>query len=333
MPGLKPYWSALTTDPRHGQIATLGSLLVYGLFWLDFDLSAAQVAVTVGTALLVQAAGDSLVAPKLGLSASEGGWTGANKYSGLKSALISALSLCLLLRTNDLSWAVAASTIAVGSKFVIRVRGKHVFNPTNGALVALLLITDDAWVSPGQWGAGASFAFAMACAGMLVVNRATRSDVTLAFIASYAGLITARSLWLGDPLTIPLHRLESGAFLLFSFFMISDPKTTPDRRASRILFAFIVALGAAYIHLRLFRTNGFLWSLALASPFVPLIDWLAPATRYQWPVTDTLRRTFRTLRTVGTNPIGTLGTSPLARLAPGTVGTNRVRHLFSGGRQ
>ena len=79
--------------------------------------------------------------------------------------------------------AAVASAVAVGSKFVIRVRGKHVFNPTNGALVALLLTTDLAWVSPGQWGTAAAFAFTMACAGMLVVNRAARSDVTLAFIA------------------------------------------------------------------------------------------------------------------------------------------------------
>src|SRR5262245_54396369 len=122
MPTLQSLLSALLADPRHGQIATLGSLLIYGLFWLDFDLSAAQVAVTVATALLVQVAADR---------------------RGVKSALISALSLCLLLRTNNLLWAAAAAAIAIGSKFVIRVRGKHVFNPTNGALVALMLVTDE----------------------------------------------------------------------------------------------------------------------------------------------------------------------------------------------
>ena len=118
---------------------------------------------------------------------------------------------------------------------------------------------------------------------MLVVNRAARSDVTLAFIACYAALVCARSAWLGEPLTIPLHRLESGAFLLFSFFMISDPKTTPDSRAGRVRFAVLVAVGAAYVHFRLFRPNGFLWALVLASPLVPLIDWLVPAARYEWP--------------------------------------------------
>ena len=84
-------------------------------------------------------------------------------------------------------------------------------------------------------------------------------------------------------MTIPLHRLESGAFLLFSFFMISDPKTTPDSRIGRIAFAVLVATGAWYVQFRLFRTNGFLWALAAASPLVPVIDWLVPAARYQWP--------------------------------------------------
>jgi hypothetical protein len=269
MPCLTRFWTTLVADPRHGQIATLASLLVYGMTQLDFDVSTAQALISVGTALAVQRAGDA--------------WTGAPWRSGAKSALISSLSLCLLLRTDALAWAAAGAAIAVGSKFLIRARGKHVFNPTNLALAALLLTTPAVWVSPGQWGTGASFAFAIASAGLAVTFRSARSDVTLAFIAAYAGLVVARSLHLGEPLTIPLHRLESGAFLLFSFFMISDPKTTPDARAGRVLFALLVAGGAAYVHFRLFRPNGFLWALVLASPLVPLIDHLLPAARYEWP--------------------------------------------------
>src|SRR2546422_5386760 len=57
-----------------------------------------------------------------------------------------------------------------------------------------------------------------------------------------------------------LKQLQSGALLLFTFFMISDPKTTPDSRAGRILFAIIVATGAAYVQFGLYRTNGLLRS-------------------------------------------------------------------------
>ena len=146
----------------------------------------------------------------------------------------------------------------------------------------MLLLTDQVWVSPGQWGSVAFFAFLMACLGGLVVNRASRSDVTYAFIAFYCALVFGRSLYLGEPMTIPLHRLESGALLLFTFFMISDPKTTPDSRAGRVLFAALVAFGAWYVQFRLFRTNGLLWSLAAWSLAVPLIDRLLPGDRYAW---------------------------------------------------
>jgi Na+-transporting NADH:ubiquinone oxidoreductase subunit NqrB len=256
-------------DPRLYQICTLASLLVYGMGWLDFDITLPRVALLVATVLVTQRFCDRLVGgPPFRLSA--------------RSALISGLSLCLLLRTSRPELAVLAAVITIASKSLIRVRGKHIFNPTNGGIVAMLLLTNQIWVSPGQWGAAAAFAFLMACAGMLVVYRSARSDVTYAFIAFYGALLFGRSLSLGEPLTIPLHRLQSGALLLFTFFMISDPKTTPDSRMGRVLFAALVACGTWYVQFRLFRTNGLLWSLAACSTIVPLIDRFAPGTRYVW---------------------------------------------------
>jgi len=253
-------------DPRLYQIATLASLLVYGMAWLDFDVTIARVALLLATVLATQAACDRL--------------------NGLRfnprSALISGLSLCLLLRTNSPALAMLAAVIAIGAKFVFHVRGKHIFNPTNGGIVAMMLLTDQVWVSPGQWGSAAFFAFLMACAGGIVVNRAARADVTYAFIACYCALVFGRSMYLGEPLTIPFHRLQSGALLLFTFFMISDPKTTPDSRAGRVLFAALVAFGAWYVQFRLFRTNGLLWSLAACSIAVPFIDRLLAGRRYSW---------------------------------------------------
>jgi hypothetical protein len=101
----------------------------------------------------------------------------------------------------------------------------------------------------------------------------------------WTAVLVGRSLWLGEPMTIPLHRLENGALLLFTFFMISDPKTTPDSRLGRILFAVLVALGARYVQFKMFHTNGILWSLAACSVLVPLIDLLLPGGRYTWKQT------------------------------------------------
>jgi Na+-transporting NADH:ubiquinone oxidoreductase subunit NqrB len=255
-------------DPRLYQIASLAGLLVYGVGWLEFDIHLIQAGLTLGGVLIVQWACTRLA--KL-------------PHFEPKSALISGLSLCLLLRTNSLWFVAAAVLVTIGSKFVLRWRGKHIFNPTNFGLVAMMIATDQAvWVSPGQWGNVAFFGFLMACIGGLVVNRAARTDVTVAFLAFHIVLVFGRSAYLGEPITIPLHRLQSGALLLFAFFMVSDPKTTPDSRAGRILFAGLVALGAWIVQFRLFATNGLLWSLAVFSLLVPLIDLLLPGSRYVW---------------------------------------------------
>ena len=260
----------LWADPRVYQIGTLAGLLIYGMGWLEFDITLTRAALLLFTVLATQWIGDRVTR------------SGAPFAMSARSALISGLSLCLLLRTNYAVLAMAAAIVTIASKFLVRVNGKHVFNPTNGGIVAMLLLSDQVWVSPGQWGAVAFFAFLMACAGSLVVNRAARSDVTYAFIGCYCALVFGRSLYLGEPFAIPLHRLESGAVLLFTFFMISDPKTTPDSRAGRVLFAAVVAFVAWYIQFRLFRTNGLLWSLAACSALVPIVDRLLPGARYAW---------------------------------------------------
>ena len=264
---------AFARDPRHYQIAVLASLFVYGITRLDLEIEPLRAAVLLGTVLLTQWACTRLWR----LPAFEP-----------RSALISGLSLCLLLRTNLLLLAVAAAVATVASKFLLRSDGKHLWNPTNFGIVAAMLLTGQVWVSPGQWGNVAVFGFALACLGGLVVNRAARSDVTYAFLGFYLALLFGRALWLGQPAAIPLHQLANGAFLIFTFFMISDPKTTPDSRAGRVLFALLVALGAGYVTFVLYRPNGLLLSLFFLSPAVPLLDRLLPGRRYVWGARRTL---------------------------------------------
>jgi len=271
-------------DPRLYQIGTLASLLVYGMGWLDFDITPGRVALLLTTVLATQWIGDRVSR------------TGSSFGSSARSALISGLSLCLLLRTNRTELAIAAAVITIAGKFLIRIDSKHVFNPTNGGIVAMLLVTNQVWVSPAQWGTETFFAFLMACAGSLVVTRAARTDVTFAFLACYCALLFGRSWYLGEPAAIPWHRLESGALLLFTFFMISDPKTTPDSRIGRLLFGALVAWGAWYVQFRLFRTNGLLWSLAACSTLVPFINRIAPGSRYVWSTSPAALTSSRTLR-------------------------------------
>jgi Na+-transporting NADH:ubiquinone oxidoreductase subunit NqrB len=267
--GLLSRVGLLRSDPRFFQIAALSSLLVYGLVLLDFDVTPARAGLILATCLATQALCQRLA--------------GLTPYEP-RSALISGLSLCLLLRTESPLLAAMAAALAVVSKFAFRVRGKHVFNPTNLAIAAVVLASGRAWVSPGQWGDSAYFAFLMACAGGLVAFWALRSDVALAFLVAWAGLLFGRALWLGDPLAIPLHQLRSGSLLLFAFFMISDPKTTPDARGCRLAFGVLVAGLAFYLQFVLYRpSGGLILALFLLSPLVPVLDRLFPGPRYAWP--------------------------------------------------
>jgi enediyne biosynthesis protein E5 len=255
-------------DPRLYQSAVLAGLFGYGVVWLDFAVPGVQTVAVLLTVLLTQAVCS---------------WLWQLPRYDPRSALISGLSLCLLLRTNALPLAVLTAVITIVSKFVLRWCGKHIFNPTNFGLVATMLGTGQVWASPGQWGNTAFFAFLLACLGGLVVYRAVRSDVTYAFLVCHIALRLGRALRLGDPLSIPLHQLQNGALVLFAFFMLSDPKTTPDTRLGRLLFAGLVALVAWYIQFVWYWSNALLWSLACCSLTVPLLDCLLPGRRYAWP--------------------------------------------------
>jgi Na+-transporting NADH:ubiquinone oxidoreductase subunit NqrB len=254
-------------DPRLYQISVLSAFLLFGTLFLEFRVGIVQIALVAGSVMVVQALGTRL---------------GRLPAFDPRSPLISALSLCLILRVDQPWLAAAAAAVAIGSKFLLRWNGKHIFNPTAFGIVVVVALSDRAWFSPAQWGSAPTVAFLVACLGGLVVHRAARSDVAYAFAATYAGVVMARAAWLGQPWSAPAHQLANGARLRFTFFMISDPKTTPNARPARLLYGALVALGAAFVSFVLFRPGGPIWSLVALSPLVPVLDRFVPGQRYEW---------------------------------------------------
>ena len=124
-------------DPRILQIAFLGALLAAGAYLRDFSLRPTQIALTFAAALDAQRLLDRLT---------------RKPAPSLRSAMITALSLTLLLRADNLWAHPAAAVFAISSKFALRVRGKHLFNPANFGVSFALLLLPGTWVSPGQWG-------------------------------------------------------------------------------------------------------------------------------------------------------------------------------------
>jgi len=191
------FLSALLADPRNYQISVLSTLILLGLFHYGFHLPWWHVVGCVGATLTTQAVADKII----------------KRPFDPRSPLISALSLTLLLRTGSVTLSIAAGVIAIASKYLIRWRGKHIFNPANFGLVVLSLFFSAAWISPGQWGQATLFALLLLALGGVVTGKAKRWDVSLSLLGFYAALVFGRALWLGDPLAIPVHQMQSGTRL------------------------------------------------------------------------------------------------------------------------
>jgi enediyne biosynthesis protein E5 len=263
---MRAWWS----DARHFQIVALSSLLAINFFWIDFGAKPLYSALAISSALLTQIACSRLAGlPKI----------------DLRSPLITGLSLSLLLRANEPWIPAVAGFIAIASKFALRIDGRHIFNPAGFAIVVLLLASSGVWISPGQWGTSLWLATLLVFFAILVLQAAQRSDIALFFLGSHTALLWARAYWLGDPLAIPLHQLQSGSLLIFAFFMISDPKTTPDSRAARFFFALTVAVLAHYLAFFMQMRPALYIALIALSPLTPLLNRLIPGSKFQWTPT------------------------------------------------
>jgi len=254
-------------DARILQILFLGILLGAGAWLRDFSLRPWQIALT----FLVGTGAQLLCARARGL-----------ERIGLPSALITCLSLSILLRADNLWAHPLAAAAAIGSKFLIRVRGKHLFNPGNLGVILGLLLVRGTWTSPGQWGQDLAWAGWLVCLGTIVTRRARRSDISWAFLAFYLGALVTRVVWLGQSPAVFLHQVGNGSLLLFAFFMISDPMTIPNHERGRMVHAALVAGLAVFWQFGLYRQNGLIFALFLLAPAVPLWDRIWPAPKFTW---------------------------------------------------
>ena len=254
-------------DGRYYQIAALGTLLALNLAWVDFGAGPWGALLAISGALSAQALCTYL-------------WR--LPVFDPRSALITGLSLSLLLRTDAIALYAAAGALAILSKFVLRLDGKHLWNPATFAIVALRYGTGEVWVSPGQWGAALWFVALLAILAAVVLQRSRRVDTAFFFLAAHAALLAWRAIWLGDPWTIPLHQLESGSLLLFAFFMVTDPRTTPDHWLGRLAFASAVALLGHWLAFYQQLRDALYVALFILAPLVPLIDGALNAPRFAW---------------------------------------------------
>jgi Na+-transporting NADH:ubiquinone oxidoreductase subunit NqrB len=202
--------------------------------------------------------------------------------ASLKSAVITALGLSLLLRVNDLSTMAIAGCLAIASKFLLQYQGKHFFNPSNFGIIAVLFLTEDAWVSPGQWGTDWLYLLLFLGLGGIVLKKVGRWDTSVIFLLTYASLELIRNYWLGWSVDVLQHHLMNGSLLIFALFMITDPRSIPNAQTSRIVWSICLAILAFLLEHKLYLKTSFFWSLFLLSPLTPILDSVWKEVQFTW---------------------------------------------------
>ncbi|HYV53014.1 MAG TPA: DUF2330 domain-containing protein [Chitinophagaceae bacterium] len=265
-------------DPRYFQVIFQIIFLGYGIFFLEWNTDWLHYAISIGGCLLFNYSFESVKQRRLLPLWGRLGWD----CWGF-SVLISAMSLCLLLKTNHWYISLLAAFLTVASKYVFLFDHKHLFNPSAFGIITTIFLTNDAWLSPGQWGSNAIIFFAATVLGIIVVTRVQKLDISLAFLLTFIGLLYWRQVCvLGWPLDYFIHSVSTGSLLLFTFFMISDPKTSPNHPVARIIWAVLIAIVSFYLAAFKWKYNTPVWVLVACAPLVPLLDKIFKAKKFQW---------------------------------------------------
>ena len=288
----------LRQDPRDYQILFLSLFLVLGIGTRDWTVRPDLILVLMVTCLLTQWVMISiwsypkekilnLLTKKQNSSEKNNSFSASSlKATSLKSAIITALGLSLLLRADHYTTMLLAGSLAILSKFLFQVERKHFFNPANFGIIAALTLTNDAWVSPGQWGDDGWYALLFAGTGGMVLKRVGRWDTTAAFLVTYIVLEAIRNLWLGWTWDVFFHRLMSGSLLLFALFMITDPRSIPNARSSRLVWAGCIAVLFFILRNQFFVSTAIFWALFALSPLSVFLDFIWSAPRFSWSETS-----------------------------------------------
>lgn len=172
-------------------------------------------------------------------------WFDRGKVVNLLSAYISGISLTLLIKPQGGAvWPFAlGGFLAISSKYVLRYRENHLWNPTNFAIAALLLAAPDrVSVLSHQFGNDVSTNLVIWTFGLIIAARVGVIHITLTYVASFLLLNGARALALGQPLLPEIAPITGPMYQLFIFFMITDPRTIVRGRRKQIIVAVLIAV-------------------------------------------------------------------------------------------
>ncbi|HEY7212765.1 MAG TPA: hypothetical protein VH477_20970 [Bryobacteraceae bacterium] len=194
------------------------------------------------------------------------------KIPHLASAYITGISVGILLRSPAFWPYALCSALAIMSKYVIRWRGRHLWNPSNFGISAMLLIAPEYVATLSvQWGNTIWPMLVVWLLGVLIVLRVKRFHITATYVISFVALSWIRTFFTGHPFLAEVAPITGPMYQLFIFFMITDPRTTVKPRWAQCLVAFLVA--AVEMILRLFENvHAPYYALAIVGPIAVAVE-------------------------------------------------------------
>ena len=194
------------------------------------------------------------------------------KFPHLASAYISGISVGILLRSPAFAPYALCSVLAIMSKYVIRWRGRHLWNPSNFAISAMLILVPEYVATLSiQWGNAIWPMLIVWALGVLIVLRVKRFHITATYVVSFVALAYLRTFFTGHPFLAEVAPITGPMYQLFIFFMITDPRTTVKPVWAQCLVAFAVAV--VEMILRLFENvHAPYYALAIVGPIANIIE-------------------------------------------------------------
>ncbi len=166
-----------------------------------------------------------------------------NKWPNLASSYITGISVGILLRAPGFWPYAVCAMLSITSKYVLRVKGRHLFNPSNFGISAMLFLASDAVATLSiQWGNNLAAMAVIWVLGSLIIWRARRFHICVTYVASFFLFSLVRASITGDPWLSEFSPITGPEYQLFTFFMITDPKTTVRSKWGQCVVAFLVAL-------------------------------------------------------------------------------------------
>jgi len=172
------------------------------------------------------------------------------KWPHPASAYITGISVGILLRSPAYWTYALCAALSITSKYALRFRGRHIWNPSNFGICAMLFLAADSVSGLSiQWGNNAASLVVIWVLGSIIVWRARRFHITAVYVASFILLSFLRAWITGDPWQSEISPITGPMYQLFIFFMITDPKTTVRSRTGQCVVAFTIAVVEFFMRL------------------------------------------------------------------------------------